>query len=267
MKVVILLSVVSCHLVLNIPEVWGILDAGSLETPLDATTDNWVCAGQSPGNSGIVELVAGNTYSYDVICGELDPSEPGCLDGDWHTGNNQDDYSGCALSVNYDDYSDPDSYKYISVAKDCPRAGSKTDFYISKQIQDCDDCVCSWTWAPSRKYSSPAQFYQNCFLCTITGGTGSKESMKKLDIINVQGANYNDIVYNDIVTAADIEDISSGGVPEEEDPEEVPEPEEEKEDPVTPTTGEVCDPVTVTITETMHHHPKKTCKPKKHNHD
>jgi hypothetical protein len=36
------------------------------------------------------------------------------------TGDNNDDYSGCALSVNYDTHESMSDYKYISYSEQCP---------------------------------------------------------------------------------------------------------------------------------------------------
>jgi hypothetical protein len=193
----IFISFTNAHLVLNIPEVWGINNGVSLEQPLDENTNNPICAGQSPQELGIVNIIAGESYKMETICGEKDLNSPGCLIGSWHVGNNND-YSGCALSVNYDNYESMNDYKYISYSEQCPKRGTTTDFIISKNVKNCDKCICSWTWAPSRMYSSPGQFYHNCFYCSITGGTNSSVTMKPLDFINIKGSQYSDIVYKDL---------------------------------------------------------------------
>jgi hypothetical protein len=188
---------ISGHLVLNRPEVWGL--STELENPLDINTVNPMCGGRTPSENGIVTLQAGNVYNMETICGERDLNGQGCLVGDWHSGGNADDYSGCALGVTYNDYNDMGSYKYISYTKDCPKRGINTQFEISKNVKNCDKCVCSWSWAPSRKYSSPGQFYHNCFYCKIVGGNnGSENNMRNLDFINIKNAQYTDRTYNDI---------------------------------------------------------------------
>lgn len=186
------------HLILNRPEVWGIQESIALEEPLDGTTSNWICAGKTPDSDAIINLVAGSTYNFETICGEKSLTASGCLIGDWHTGYSLNDYSGCALGVTYSDYMDDSSHKYISYTEVCPLRGRPTQFTISKNVENCSRCVCSWVWAPSREYSSPAQFYHNCFYCSITGGEGTQNNMKQLDFINVRGSQYSDVTYNDI---------------------------------------------------------------------
>lgn len=193
-----ILPTVLCHLVFNRPETWGINDV-SLEQPLDVNTENPLCAGRVPENNGIIHFVAGETYYFDLICGEKDLNAIGCLTGDWHSGSMNNDYAGCALSVNYNDYRIQNDYKYMSYSQDCAKRGDVTGFVISKNIQNCDRCVCSWSWAPSRKYSSPGQFYHNCFYCSISGGIDNNNViMRSLDFINIRGSIFSDITYNDI---------------------------------------------------------------------
>jgi hypothetical protein len=188
----------NCHLILDIPQTWGIRNGIALEQPLDTSTSNWICGGQSPENNGIMKLVAGQTYEFSTICGEKNTNDPWCLKGDWHSGNSQNDYSGCGLSVSYTNYQNPDSHKYISYTRDCPKSNTLTSFKISENVENCENCVCSWGWAPSRAYSSPGQFYHNCFYCSISGGKGNQMSMKQFDFFNVRGAKYTDLTYNDI---------------------------------------------------------------------
>ena len=190
---------VSAHLILNIPEVWGINNGEDLEYPLDTTSSNFICAGKTPENNGIVKFVAGQNYNLPVTCGEKDINAPGCLIGDWHTGDAANDYPGCALSVSYNGYNSPEDFKYISYSKDCAKRGTTTSFIITQNIQNCEKCICSWSLAPSREYSSPGQFYHNCFYCSISGGTtNSTSTMRSLDFINVKGTQYQDVTYNDI---------------------------------------------------------------------
>lgn len=189
------LSKTYAHLIFNSPETWGINDV-SLEQPLDINTENPLCAGRAPDNDGIIRLVAGETYYFDIRCGEKDLNAIGCLTGDWHSGEMNNDYAGCALGINYNDYRLQNEYKYISYSRDCAKRGDVSTFVISKNVQNCDRCVCSWSWAPSRKYSSPGQFYHNCFYCSITGGNNA--SMRQLDFINVKGTSLIDTTYNDI---------------------------------------------------------------------
>ena len=165
---------------------------------MDITTNNPICAGITPQENGIIEFKAGETYNFDISCGERDLNAPGCLIGDWHSGNNLDDYSGCALSVNYGDYKNMNEYYYISYSKDCAKRGEATSFKIANNIKNCDKCICSWSWAPSRMYSSPGQFYHNCFYCSISGGTNSSSTMRNLDFINIKNTNNIDTTYNDI---------------------------------------------------------------------
>lgn len=190
-------NLVSGHLILNEPQVWGVNDGVSLEQPLDQSTQNWICAGKQPDTNSVVNLVAGNTYSFQTICGEQDVNAPGCLIGDWHTGDDNSDYSGCALAVSYSDYKNPSNHQYLSYTHDCPKRGVDTTFVVSPNVQNCERCVCSWAWAPSRDYSSPPQFYHNCFYCSISGGNNA--TMKQFDFINVPNAAYVDKTYNDIV--------------------------------------------------------------------
>ena len=191
---------VKAHLILNITQVWGIEDGVDLESPLYSTTLNPMCAGKSlPINAGVVNLIAGNTYNFPITCGEKDLNAPGCLIGDWHTGDAADDYPGCALSVSYNGYSEQSDFKYISYSKDCAKRGSLTSFIITKNVQNCTKCICSWSLAPSLKSSSPPQFYHNCFYCSISGGNSNTTmTMRPLDFINIKGANYTDVTYNDI---------------------------------------------------------------------
>lgn len=201
---------VRAHLILNISQVWGIENGVDLEQPLYMNTLNPICAGKSPSNNaGIVNFIAGNTYNVPITCGEKDLNAPGCLIGDWHTGNAADDYPGCALAINYNGYSEQSDFKYISYSKDCAKRGSLTSFVITKNVQNCEKCVCSWSLAPSIKYSFPPQFYHNCFYCSITGGIlETNVTMRTLDFINVKGAQYNEITYNDINPLLDLSEIT-----------------------------------------------------------
>jgi hypothetical protein len=187
------------HLIFDRPEVWGIENPILLEQPLDETTDPWVCAGNPPRNNGVITLQAGRTYNFSIICGERDLNSPGCLVGDWHAGENVDQYSGCVLSANYIDYANPDEYYYISHSRECGKRGSPSSFTVSRNIQNCTNCVCSWSWAPTRQFSSPGQFYHNCFYCNIVSGAGSKRNMKQQDFINVKGSAYKDTTYNQLL--------------------------------------------------------------------
>jgi hypothetical protein len=190
---------INCHLILKHPNVWGVKDSYSLEQPLDNTNNNWICAGRNPDNNNIIELTAGRSYDFNISCGEKDLNAPGCLVGDWHAGNNVDDYAGCVLGVNYNNYKNASNYFYMSHSKECAKRESPSSFYISRNVRNCEKCVCSWAWAPSRKYSSPAQFYHNCFYCKITNGIGTRKTMKKHEFINVKNSRYNDVTYNDIL--------------------------------------------------------------------
>lgn len=199
---------VLCHLILNEPQVWGVSDGIALEQPLDGSTQNWMCAGQQPDTTAIINFVAGQSYNLQTICGEQDLDAPGCLVGDWHTGNSANDYSGCALSISYDDYTNPDNHRYLSYSQECPKRDTDTTFVISRNVQNCERCVCSWAWAPSRDYSSPAQYYHNCFYCSISGGSDGNATMRQFDFINVPGAAFTDATYNDINP-----DLDSGSPP------------------------------------------------------
>ncbi len=75
---------VRCHLVIDRAGVWGIDDSIALEQPLDASTQNWICGGKAPDSSQVISMVAGQTYSFRTVCGELNLNAPGCLKGDWH---------------------------------------------------------------------------------------------------------------------------------------------------------------------------------------
>jgi hypothetical protein len=195
---IIIAPQIQSHLILDIPQVWGIRDGISLEQPLDTSVSNWMCAGKAPENNGVVNFVAGQTYQFNTVCGEKDPNAPGCLIGDWHTGPLQNDYSGCGLSISYSDYRNPANHKYISYSRECPKSNTPTSFTISENVENCENCICSWGWAPSRMHSSPGQFYHNCFYCSITGGRGSQSSMKQFDFFNVRDAQHFDLTYNDI---------------------------------------------------------------------
>jgi hypothetical protein len=185
------------HLILNIPQVWGVSDGITLEEPLDESTTNWVCAGRMPDTESPVSFVAGREYTLPLICGEKDFNATWCLPGDWHTGNGTtQDFAGCAMAITYDDYKNPLNYKYLAYTEQCPVRGANTRFIISPNAQNCERCVCSWAWAPSRDYSSPAQFYHNCFYCSITGGLNVP--MKPFDFINVNGAQYVNKTYRQI---------------------------------------------------------------------
>ncbi len=194
----VVLPLIESHLILNIPQVWGISDGISLEQPLDTSVNNWMCRGKVPENNGVVNFVAGQTYQFGTVCGEKDSNAPGCLNGDWHTGMSQNDYSGCGLSVSYSNYQNPANHKYISYSRECPKSNTPTLFTISENVENCENCICSWGWAPSRMHSSPGQFYHNCFFCSITGGRGSQKTMKQFDFFNVRAANHFDLTYNDI---------------------------------------------------------------------
>jgi hypothetical protein len=194
----VVVPLIESHLILNIPQVWGISDGISLEQPLDISVENWMCAGKAPENNGVFNFVAGRTYQFNTVCGEKNPNAPGCLIGDWHTGTMQNDYSGCGLSVSYSNYRNPANHKYISYSRECPKSNTPTSFTISENVENCENCICSWGWAPSRMHSSPGQFYHNCFYCSITGGRGSQSTMKQFDFFNVRGAQHFDLTYNDI---------------------------------------------------------------------
>jgi hypothetical protein len=225
---------VNAHLILNTPQVWGINDGTSLEEPLDTTTSNPMCAGKSPENNGVINFVAGKSYNFDITCGEKNINAPGCLIGDWHSGNNANDYPGCALSVSYNGYNSQDNFKYISYSEECGKRGTHTSFIISKNIKNCENCICSWSLAPSRDYSSPGQFYHNCFYCSISGGT-SNSTMRTLDFINIKGAKYRDTTYKEInpsnIYTRDI--INSSSNLQQDTPEQqyIPEQEEQQDTP------------------------------------
>jgi hypothetical protein len=178
------------------PETWGINDAISLEQPLSVNTPNYICAGKQPlSKSKVITLYAGKTYSFRTICGELNVNAPGCLNGDWHTGDSATDFSGCVLAAAYSNYKNPSNHKLISYSSTCPKKYGMNNFKIGKKIQNCEGCVCSWAWAPSIDYSTP-QFYHNCFYCNIRGGIGTSSKMKTLPFINVPNAKYQSTTFN-----------------------------------------------------------------------
>lgn len=141
------------HLVLNHPAVWGLYDGGDLETPLTTETQNYICAGKTPTTNKIINFVAGKTYKFQTICGELDFNAPGCLNGDWHSNDEFTDYAGCVLSVAYKNYKEPKNHKLISYSKNCAKKYQLNLFRISKNVMNTKKAVCSWSWTPSTKYS------------------------------------------------------------------------------------------------------------------
>lgn len=184
------------HIIINSPYIWGISNGVRLEQPITPSTDNWICNGMSPPiNAPTLTLIAGQTYSFQTVCGEKNLNAPGCLIGDWHSGSNVNDYAGCTLGISYlntSSYKNINSYKYISYTRNCPKRTTNTTFIISKYIQNCNKCVCSWAYAPSLKYSTP-QFYHNCFYCNIIGGYNNyTHNMLSMDFINVKNS-YKDI--------------------------------------------------------------------------
>jgi len=190
---------VNAHLVLNEPEVWGISDAADLEYPLDNTTENPICSGRQPDTEAVREFVAGETYNLEVICGELSRGAPGCSINDWHQGSDGIDYGGTALSINYGDFNSRSETKYLAFTRDGPQPQGDTSFKITENVRDCNKCICSWVWSPSRDYSSPGQFYQNCFYCSITNGNNiALSDMQNLDFINIRNADFTDKTYNDL---------------------------------------------------------------------
>ena len=196
-----LLQVVNCHLIFNRPEVWGSDNSIQLEQPLEAGNSNWQCAGNMPENNGIITFTAGSTYDIEIICGEKDYTAPGCWDTDWHSGPMYNQYSGCVLGVNYNNnYRNTDDYFYLSHSRECAKYQEPTAFQIPQNVENCNNCICSWAWAPSLDYSSP-QFYHNCFYCNIVGGTGNRLNMRKHDFINVDNSNFQNVVYNDLITS------------------------------------------------------------------
>ena len=123
-----------------------------------------ICAGRAPDTEQVLSFVAGDSYDFEVICGELGLDSPGCLPGDWHSGDNNDDYSGCALSIDYSgDYKNMSNHRYISYSSECAKRGTLTNFKIAENVNNCERCVCSWTWAPSRDYSSLVNFIATVF--------------------------------------------------------------------------------------------------------
>lgn len=200
--ILILIPFTYAHLILNEPFVWGIDDGGSLEQPLEITTDNWVCAGKQPENNGIVTLEAGKTYKYSTTCGEKDVNADGCLIGDWHSTDNVDDFAGCVLGVSYGNYKNVENWKYISYQRNCAKRGALNSFTIAKNVESIKNGVCSWAWIPSINYASP-QMYMNCFYCNIIGN-GDKNTMKDMEFANVPGGKYTEKVYNDFVNPNDI---------------------------------------------------------------
>jgi len=188
----------NAHLILNIPQVWGIDDGVALEQPLDINTLNPICAGKTPENNGVFNFIAGQTYELPITCGEKDINEPGCLIGDWHNGNSGTDYPGCALAISYNGIDSQSNFKYLSYSSDCAKINASTSFMISANIENCDQCICSWSLAPSRLHSSPGQFYHNCFYCSISGGV-INPTMRMLDFMNIRNTVLHDLTYNDIV--------------------------------------------------------------------
>lgn len=186
------------HLVFNTPETWGISDSIALEQPMDIFTSNFVCAGKSPEQSqGVITLVAGQSYDFQTICGERDLNAAGCSVYDWHAGENASDNSGCVLGVAYNDYNDLTNHKFMTYESTCPLRGNPVKFNIPIDTPPCEKCVCSWGWAPSRQYSSPAQFYHNCFYCNIISSSSkTPNDMKKYEFINSAVSQYKDITYN-----------------------------------------------------------------------
>lgn len=186
------------HLVFNTPETWGISNSVSLEQPMDSSTFDFVCAGKSPETTqGVITLVAGQSYNFQTICGELDTSAQGCLVGDWHAGSNANDNSGCVLGVAYSDYTLPQNHKFMTYQSQCPLRDTPVSFNIPLDTPACEKCVCSWGWIPSRDYSSPAQFYHNCFYCNIVSSSiKTPDDMTNYEFINSAVSQYKDITYN-----------------------------------------------------------------------
>ena len=193
-----LIAVVYGHMIFNRPEVFGISDPIALEQPLDKSSTNWVCAGKTPGSkSKVIHLQAGRTYGFDITCGERNLNSPGCLTGDWHAGDLATDYAGCLLSINYKGYANAADYKIMSHSKQCAKRGSNSHFRISSNVENCDLCICSWSFAPSVMHSTP-QFFHNCFYCKITGWRGKQSRMRTMMSINVPGSQYDQVTYNNI---------------------------------------------------------------------
>jgi hypothetical protein len=192
------------HLILNGRFTWGINDM-SLEMPMDKNTQDYVCRGEAPiSRNTKVVFTSNKTYGLNIICGEKNLNAPGCLIGDWHTDNNGD-YAGCALSISYN--SNPNritrlNQYYLGNSKTCARRGEMSNFKINN-VPSCEKCICSWNWAPSRKYSSPAQFYQNCFYCKIINNNlnVSISTLKKFEYINSKDSpqRLRDITFNDLL--------------------------------------------------------------------
>lgn len=192
------LPLINGHLILNEQFVWGIDNGESLEQPLDMTTNNWICAGKSPEENGVVTLEAGKTYQYSTTCGEKNVNADGCLISDWHSTDNVDDFSGCVLGVSYSDYTNKNNWKYISYQKNCAKRNQKNSFTIANNVESITKGICSWAWIPSINYASP-QMYMNCFYCNIIGN-GNKNTMKQMEFSNVPGAQYSEKVYNDFMS-------------------------------------------------------------------
>ncbi len=196
------LPFINAHLILNEPFIWGISDGNSLEQPLEMTTQNWVCAGKPKEENGIVTLEAGKSYQYSTTCGEKDLNADGCLIGDFHSTDNVDDFSGCALGISYGDYTDMNDWKYIAYTQDCAKRGELNTFKIVENVESVEKAICSWHWTPSINYASP-QTYMNCFYCKIIGN-GNKNELRQMDFMNVPGAQYSEKVYNDVIKSSDI---------------------------------------------------------------
>lgn len=203
--VLLILPLINAHLILNENYVWGIDDGTSLEEPLTMDTNNWICAGKTPEENGVMTFQAGKTYNLLTTCGEKVLDSDGCSSSDWHLNDQLNDFSGCVLGVNYNNYKNVNDWKYIAYQKDCAKRGSLNAFTIADNVESITKGICSWGWIPSIDHSTP-QAYMNCFYCNIIGN-GNKNTMANMEFANVPGAKYNEKVYNDFVNPNDIYDV------------------------------------------------------------
>ncbi|KAJ3043443.1 hypothetical protein HDV00_005141 [Rhizophlyctis rosea] len=166
-------SSASAHLLFGIGDsAWGGRDS-SLELPMNSGTYDWWCHGKDRSTAkGTTELKAGGTLSAPIICGEqINNLTPDGIKACYRDDANAfHGYGGCGIAVSYK--SDPkslDDFYLVSVAHDCPRQDSFTNFKLPSNLPN-GAVVGAWFWIPNPNAAAD-EMYMTCFNAKVTGGS------------------------------------------------------------------------------------------------
>lgn len=138
--------------------------------------EEWICHGyKNNSNKEIKNIIIGKNYKLGIGCaGGSAKNKYKCLNNysTFHL-EKQSKPRGCILSVAKK--IGVNNFNVIGIDKNCPDPkSSKSSIFINNNIEECINCICSWTWIPSIKYSGSevrkknvVQSYMNCFNCNI----------------------------------------------------------------------------------------------------